>query len=98
MFKTSIASAAMMLALTFCAAPNSIHADDTCGHYENRQQTVLVCAAYTERTWIEPTYGTIYHCGEYHRVQVSAGYWQSYIIPARYETRWVRVWVGGYGY
>lgn len=98
MFKTSIASAALVLALTFCAATTSTHANDTCGHYENRQQTVLVCAPHTERVWIEPTYRTIYHCGEYQRVLVSAGYWQTYTAPARYETRWVSTWVRGYTY
>ncbi|MEI6233903.1 MAG: hypothetical protein WCT04_12675 [Planctomycetota bacterium] len=97
MFKTSITAAAMMLALAFVTT-TSTRADDTCGRYENRQQTVLVCAAHTERTWVEPTYRTIYHCGEYQRVQVSVGYWQTYTVPARYETRWVRVWVNGRSY
>ncbi len=95
---TRFSPAALVLAFTFCAVPNEIRADDYCGHYESRVTQVLVCAAHTENVWCAPVYRSIYYCGNYSQVLVTPGYYRSYFVPARYETRYVRFWVSGSNY
>ena len=63
------------------------------GYYESVCTKVLVCAAHTERRWVEPTYQTGYYGGQQRCVR--EGYWQDVYIPARYEDRCTRVWHPG---
>ncbi len=63
------------------------------GHYETRAQSVLVAPATVERRWVEPVYETRYYAGRPQAVCVSEGGWRQFSTPARYETRYVQVWV-----
>lgn len=56
------------------------------GHYETRYQTVLVCDAHYENRWV---YAPLYNCGRCLR----EGYYVQVLVPTRYATQAVRVWV-----
>lgn len=67
------------------------------GYYETRYETVLVEPARYERRWVPDLHETRRdRHGHLVTVCVRHGYWQEYHIPARYETRAVRVWVPGH--
>ncbi len=95
---TRFSPAALVLAVAFCAVPNSVRAEDYCGHYETRVTQVLVCAAQVEKVWCAPVYRSVYYCGNYTQVLVTPGYYRYYNAPARYESRAVRVWVSSSNY
>jgi len=67
------------------------------GHWAVTHERICVSPARTERVWIQPVYGTRYDaCGRAHRVVVRAGHWDTFTIPARYETRARRVYREGH--
>jgi hypothetical protein len=64
------------------------------GYYEMRTETVLVTPERIERQWIEPVFVIKYdQTGKPYRIKISEGYYREIVIPARYETRIVQVWV-----
>ncbi|MBI1372129.1 MAG: hypothetical protein GC159_05130 [Phycisphaera sp.] len=66
-------------------------------HYEEHSEQVLVEPARCEKRWVPPVYET--RCdrwGRHVEVLVREGYWQTIEIPARYETRCVKVLVPGH--
>lgn len=79
----------------YCSA---IHAGDYCGpcaagsaqilgHYEERQETALVCPGHYEQRWV--TVKSCDVCGETTR----SGYWEAVWVAPVYARRVVRVWV-----
>jgi hypothetical protein len=64
------------------------------GYYETRTETVMVAPERIERQWVEPVF-VIRHDseGRSYSVKLSDGYFREVVIPARYETRTVQVWV-----
>lgn len=64
------------------------------GYYETRTETVMVAPERVERQWVEPVF-VIRHDseGKSYSVKLSDGYYREVVIPARYETRAVQVWV-----
>ena len=68
----------------------------TSGYYETRNETVMVAPERVERHWVAPVFVTKYDsAGKPYSEKVSEGYYQDVVIPARYETQTVRVWVSG---
>ena len=66
-------------------------------HYELRTETVLVAPARVVRQWVVPAYQLRYDLyGQPYRAAVRGGYVTEVPVPARYETRSVRVLVPGY--
>jgi hypothetical protein len=65
------------------------------GHYETRVERVLVAPERHDRHWVEPVYQTCYSRGFAETVIVRLGYWHEACLPARYEERYVQVWVPG---
>ena len=64
------------------------------GHYEYQTQTVMVVPAATEQRFIPAVYRTeVLSTGVTVQVLVSNGYWETFTVPAQYETRSVQVWV-----
>lgn len=67
------------------------------GHYETTTQTVMVEPERYEEQYVPPVYKTILlKDGTQVTVKVSDGYYTKVLVPARYETRVVQVWVPGY--
>lgn len=67
------------------------------GHYTYETQRVCVQPESRQRVWCPPVYETRrLSCGRYVRVLVKAGHYTYKTIPARYETRTVKVWVPGH--
>ena len=66
------------------------------GHYKTETRRVLVCAGRYERRHVPAVYETRYYpCGMPYRVMVKPACYQNFWVPARYETKCVRVWVPG---
>ena len=63
------------------------------GHYETRLERVLIAPQHLERHWVEPVYETRYINGYPQSVLVRGGYHSDVVIPARFEDRYVSVWV-----
>jgi len=62
-----------------------------------RTETVLVEGAHYESQWVPEQYTTVYDAhGCSRRVLVAEGYWTKVLVPARYETRTIKVWVPDY--
>ena len=67
------------------------------GHYEYRNETYMVSPARVEQRFIPAVYRTeVTSGGVALQILVREGYWESYTIPAQYETRTVSVWVEDY--
>ncbi|HLX63851.1 MAG TPA: hypothetical protein VKX17_21445 [Planctomycetota bacterium] len=64
-----------------------------CGHYETRIERVLIEPEHIERRVVDPVYETRYIRGNPTTFMVRAGYTADVVIPARYEDRYVKVWV-----
>lgn len=70
--------------------------DSRRGHYETRTQRVLVEAAHTDRRWVPAQFEVRVNCwGHRENVQVRPAHWEVFQVPARFETREVKVWVEG---
>lgn len=64
------------------------------GYYETRTETVMVVPERIGKQWVEPVFVTRYDsAGRPFSEKVSDGYYREVVIPARYETQVVRVWV-----
>lgn len=64
------------------------------GYYETREETVLVEPAHTEQVWVPSVYKyETDEDGNTVKILVKKGYYKEVYVPARYETRIVRVWV-----
>jgi len=67
------------------------------GYYETRTETVLVEPERIERVYVQPVYETRQDAtGKPLVVMVADGYYRDVVIPAKYATREVRVWIPGY--
>jgi hypothetical protein len=67
------------------------------GHYEWRLQKVLVEPEHYEQRWVPPvTEMRTDEKGNSYTVEVRAGYYERVLVPARYEDRWVQVWIPGH--
>ena len=66
-------------------------------HFETRSEQVLVSPTHHVQQYINPVYeNRLDHCGRVYTVCVQPGYWTRVCVPARYETRCVKVLVPGY--
>lgn len=65
----------------------------TAGHYETRVETVLVEAAKEVNEWVPAVIETRIINNEAVKVVIQEGFFRKAIIPARYESRTVTVWV-----
>jgi hypothetical protein len=64
------------------------------GYYEDRVETVCVEPAHGERQWVPAQYETFTNSeGSVCTRLVREGCWTEVYVPARYESRVVRVWV-----
>ena len=64
------------------------------GHYELRTETFMVAPERVEQRFIPAVYRTEVGTGGVAiQVLVRDGFWESYTLPAQYESRTVSVWV-----
>jgi len=66
------------------------------GYYETKTEIVLVEPERVEKQYVPPVYETKYENGKPVVVMIVEGYYRDVVIPAKYETREVRIWVPGY--
>jgi hypothetical protein len=67
------------------------------GHYITQTQSVLVEAAHYENRWVAPVTELRYdRHGRSYLLQLRPGCYEQVLVPDRYETRCVQVWVPGY--
>lgn len=63
------------------------------GHYETRVERVLVSPEHYERRWVDAVYETRISHGYSTTFMIRSGYWTEVVVPARFEDRYVKVWV-----